>query len=311
MKLKAEILAIKNIVIELIWNSTTAASIPNLLSGLGIDETSELDPYYSKRKFLADVLSKVSDDDFLKFCAELKYYFEDPAYAGSASDEVKFRLNLSEFESALNRHGAGYARKSNSTQIFFGALGKPDFFMEADTGLWRDRTESSLIYNGPYRNEGILNSDLKKWFGTSPLKAKYVNLIERLEESVQTPSERDFFLAYYSLFARPEDNVLLPQVWLNWEPMSLKQRGSPGVPQRMDFLWCGPNNKYVVVELDGPSHFASDGLPDEAKYVRQIANDRDLTLRGFQVFRFGNKEIADWKSKKSLTHRISEFFNAL
>jgi len=295
----------------LIWSSANAVYVPNLLQGLGINETSELNPYDSKCRYLRDVFSRVLDEDFLTFCEELRYYYKGSPYTGSPANEAQFKIDLSRFKSALNLLGAGYSRISNSNQLFSGALEKPDFWMKADSGLLRDRTDSFLIYNGPYRPCGILNSDLKKWFDNSNLKINYSNLIERLEESIKPKRELDFFRAYYSLFCEPNHNPLLPQVWLNWESMSRQQRGSPGVPQRFDFLWCGPNNKCAVIELDGSSHIETDGNPDETKYVHQIASDRDLTLRGFQVFRFGNKEIDDWKHGKILSRRISDFFDKL
>ncbi len=309
--MKAQIFKIKNIAVELIWNSTTADDVPNLLKELGINETSELDPYDSKRRYLRDVFSRVSDKDFLKFCEELKGYYKDTSGTEACTNEAQFQIDLSRFKSALNLLGAGYSRISNSNQLFFGALEKPDFWMEADSGLLRDRTDSSLIYKGPYRSDGILNSDLKKWFDNSNLKINYSNLIGRLEESIKPKRELDFFRAYYSVFCKPNHNALLPQVWLNWEPISRQQRGSPSVPQRFDFLWWGPNNKCAVIELDGSSHIETDGNPDETKYVHQIASDRDLTLRGFQVFRFGNKETAYWKHGNILSQKISDFFDRL
>ncbi|MEV8211567.1 hypothetical protein AB0P40_42210, partial [Streptomyces sp. NPDC079189] len=61
----------------------------------------------------------------------------------------------------------------------------------------------------------------------------------------------------------------------------------------MDFLLLLPHGQRVVLEVDGSQHYTRDRgqIPDTAKYAEMVAADRDLKLRGYEVFRFGHDEL--------------------
>jgi hypothetical protein len=52
----------------------------------------------------------------------------------------------------------------------------------------------------------------------------------------------------------------------------------------MDFLLLLPHGQRVVLEVDGSRYYTSpDGLPDPAKYVESMREDRELKLSGYEV----------------------------
>jgi hypothetical protein len=118
---------------------------------------------------------------------------------------------------------------------------------------------SCLIYDRPIRRDGILWSELIEWWrvaqgGESEDPAR--SLGKRLRASLASDAERRLFDAYFRLY-RPKLAAalpaLIPQVYLHYDPAVVKLlRHRAGLPrQRMDFLLLLPNNRRVVIEVDG------------------------------------------------------------
>jgi very-short-patch-repair endonuclease len=86
---------------------------------------------------------------------------------------------------------------------------------------------------------------------------------------------------------------LLPEVWLHWDPRTVRERGRDALLRfRMDFLMLLPHGVRVVLEVDGKHHYASaTGYADSVAYGAMMAADRDLRLAGYDVFRFGADEL--------------------
>ncbi|MER6052656.1 DUF559 domain-containing protein [Streptomyces sp. NPDC001793] len=61
----------------------------------------------------------------------------------------------------------------------------------------------------------------------------------------------------------------------------------------MGFLLLLPFGQRVVLEVDGVQHYTRDAgrTPDTAEYADMVAADRELKLRGYEVFRFGHDEL--------------------
>jgi very-short-patch-repair endonuclease len=96
--------------------------------------------------------------------------------------------------------------------------------------------------------------------------------------------------------AVPDLPALLPEVWLHWDHKTVRERGREALLGfRMDFLLLLPHGQRVVLEVDGSHHYASpDGKrPDAARYAAGMRFDRELKLRGYEVFRFGATELQD------------------
>jgi hypothetical protein len=64
-----------------------------------------------------------------------------------------------------------------------------------------------------------------------------------------------------------------------------------------------------VIECDGKQHYAgSDGRADPRRYAAMMAEDRDLRLKGYEVYRFGGADLANDQAAEKL---LSEFFDRL
>jgi very-short-patch-repair endonuclease len=61
------------------------------------------------------------------------------------------------------------------------------------------------------------------------------------------------------------------------------------------------------LEVDGVQHYTRDNdrTPDTAKYADMVAADRDLTLRGYDVFRFGHDELKQPEDAKKLLLQLA------
>ncbi|MFE7112360.1 hypothetical protein ACFU98_34770 [Streptomyces sp. NPDC057575] len=105
--------------------------------------------------------------------------------------------------------------------------------------------------------------------------------------------------------------ALLPEIWLHWDPKTLRERGAHAMQNlRMDFLMLLPGNRRVVLGVDGMQHYTCNGgtEPDSAKYAATMAGDRDLKFRGNEVFRFGHDELRDREHAQTL---LAGFFDML
>lgn len=306
-------LILQELVIDLMWNFCTASKLDNILSALGIKNKSDLEPYNSKKAYLSDVFQKVENDTFVNFTKNLIEYLDNKTFDNLA-DENKFELDKSSLKAEFLKIKSSYQKKSNINQIFFASTGKPEFILKPETGMLEDTKGSSLVYNGPYRSDGVTNKDLFHWFDTQTIKNQYVSVHERLENSIQTEKEKSFYRMYCELFNKPENLCLFPQAWLNWDAKTKKQRGGTSIipSQRIDFLIYGPVNCYII-EIDGSSHWSKDqGKSFDSKtYTSQIQSDRKYLLRGFQMIRFSNEEILDNNPdfKKYLFDYFTNLFN--
>ena len=75
----------------------------------------------------------------------------------------------------------------------------------------------------------------------------------RLYQSIGSPVEELFFRTYYEKYNPKHYNnfpALIPQVYLHYDPFTLKQlNGGSRIPrQRMDFLLLLPGNQKIVIE---------------------------------------------------------------
>jgi very-short-patch-repair endonuclease len=141
-------------------------------------------------------------------------------------------------------------------------------------------------------------------------KSLYHRLLRSLPES--SPPQRNLYDLYHEIHgaAVPYLPALLPEVWLHWDPKTVRERGPHALLRfRMDFLLLLPHSQRVVLEVDGAHHFSgSDGRPDGTKYAASMHGDRDLKLSGYEVFRFGATELQDREQARPL---LQKFFTEL
>jgi hypothetical protein len=216
----------------------------------------------------------------------------------------------------------GLARSRQPKNLIFASLAKPDIrFRDAidnDIEITQN-ADKVLIYDRHISSDGIRWHDLQEWWRESQhltdddqVKASlYQRLISCLPAN--SPPQRNLYGLYHEIHGRavPGLPALLPEVWLHWDPKTARERGREALLRhRMDFLLLLPHGQRVVLEVDGSSHYASpDGKrPDPGAYARGVRADRDLKLRGYEVFRFGATELQEFDTARIL---LQAFFAEL
>lgn len=127
----------------------------------------------------------------------------------------------------------------------------------------------------PIGADGVRWRDLQAWWRDtratdSDEQAKtdlYRRLRQRLPDS--SPPQRLLFDLYHDIHRdRVHDlPALLPEVWLHWDPQTVKQRGAAALLHlRMDFLLRVPGGGRIVLEVDGQTHYAINGRADPATW---------------------------------------------
>jgi len=173
-----------------------------------------------------------------------------------------------------------------------------------------------LVYDRPIGPEGLTWRDLQGWWaelnGLDDEKAKeslYRRLIGCLPDN--SPPQRLLFTSYFKHFKQsvPRLPALLPEVWLHWDPKTVRERGKQALLRfRMDFLMLLPNGIRVVIEVDGAHHYANeDGIANPMKYAGMACADRDLRLAGYDVYRFGAAEL----NSPAGASTVADFFDRL
>lgn len=60
--------------------------------------------------------------------------------------------------------------------------------------------------------------------------------------------------------------------------------------------------------MDGQQHYSQDGKAKPALYAEMVRDDRELRLKGYEVYRFGGYELMDEKKARPMLY---EFFDKL
>ncbi|WP_189278114.1 AbiJ-related protein, partial [Kitasatospora griseola] len=223
----------------------------------------------------------------------------NPVLAGTGSrlEETGERDGYPFFE--LVRTGPGAPRRLKT--LVFATTAKPDMRMvsvlDNDIEILDNGDDTHLVYDRPIGPGGLRWSDLLNWWqetrGTGDevkdRKALYDRLLDSMPKDGDSP-QRAFCRAYYEAFASRAWDVpaLLPEVWLHWDHKTVKQRGVRALlNHRMDFLLLLPNGARVIVEVDGPQHYATTKAVDDT-----VRGDRDLRLRGYDLWRVTTSELS-------------------
>jgi very-short-patch-repair endonuclease len=210
------------------------------------------------------------------------------------------------------------ARTRRPKNLIFASLTKPDIrFRDAiDNDIEiLGNADNVLVYDRPIAGDGIRWRDLQAWWKdtqqlpseTEAKKSLYQRLLRSLPEN--SPPQRNLYELYHGIHgsAVPDLPALLPEVWLHWDPKTVRERGREALLRfRMDFLLLLPHGQRVVLEVDGSQHFTSaDGRPDGTRYAANMRGDRALKLSGYEVFRFGATELQDPERARTL---LQQFF---
>ncbi|WP_433474932.1 hypothetical protein ACQPZP_40690 [Spirillospora sp. CA-142024] len=208
--------------------------------------------------------------------------------------------------------------------LIFAAIGpKPEIVLDdaVNNDLRIVRNEHNcLVYDRALAAHGLTWAELTDWWADrqqmtgEPAADISRSLYRRLDRSLgDNDAERRILRAYADRYVRLGPNIpaLIPQVYLHYDPYTAAEQRAPGplARQRMDFLLLLPHRARVVIECDGKQHYAGDdGHADPRRYAAMMAEDRDLRLKGYEMYRFGGAELTDPQA----AHRmLSAFFDRL
>ncbi|TQS24119.1 hypothetical protein [Microbispora sp. KK1-11] len=177
-----------------------------------------------------------------------------------------------------------------------------------------------LVYDRHLGPAGLTWRDLTEWWAEregltgAPERHVWTSLYQRLVASLANEAEECILRNYVQRYRSHGSNIpaLIPQVYLHYDPSPQQwRRGSrPSIPrQRMDFLLLMPNRVRIVIECDGIQHYSNEHRQaDPRRYAEMVAEDRELRLRGYEVYRFGGHELRAGPASERL---LTEFFDAL
>jgi very-short-patch-repair endonuclease len=202
--------------------------------------------------------------------------------------------------------------------VIFASLAKPDIRFKStvdnDIEIVGD-PENHLVYDRQITGDGLRWRDLQSWWQdtrqiSSEAEAKK-SLYNRLRRGLpdNSPGQQNLFELYHQILGSAVYDLpaLLPEVWLHWDHRTVRERGPEALLRsRMDFLLLLPHGQRIVLEVDGLQHYTRDRgqRPDNSKYAEMVAGDRDLKLRGYEVFRFGHAELKVTADARALLERF-------
>lgn len=74
----------------------------------------------------------------------------------------------------------------------------------------------------------------------------------------------------------------------------------------MGFLLLLSGTARIVIEVDGKQHYAEGDIAAPSKYAEMVVLGRNLTLLGYEVYKFGGYELVNENKKM-----ILDFFDKL
>lgn len=217
--------------------------------------------------------------------------------------------------------------------IIFAAKYKPEIVF--DDALNNDiritkNEHQCLVYNRAIPANGLMWNDLVSWYADemevkdqNPEKAFIIRLSDCLDTSFKNAGakagpETWLLQAYYELKKELGRDLpaLIPQVYLYYDPQTLKQRGYKLFEhQKMDFLMIFSHKERVVVEIDGKQHYADGNTASPKLYADMMRAHREMSLFGYDVYRFGGYEFigadSDENVKRQVLDNLKTFFYRL
>jgi hypothetical protein len=167
-----------------------------------------------------------------------------------------------------------------------------------------ENQEYCLVYDRPIGPEGLRWKELVDWWAdrAKPAEDPEKNLYKRLAASLASEPEKRFFRYYFECLRSDLSEQLpaiIPQVYLHYDPYTLRElpNGSALARQRMDFLLLFPYCQRVVIEIDGQQHYFEGERASPRLYAMMVAEDRNLRLQGYEVYRFGGFELMGDKAE--------------
>ena len=219
--------------------------------------------------------------------------------------------------------------KDSIKNIIFAAKFKPEIVF--DDALNNDirimkNADQCLIYDRPIPANGVKWNKLVEWYAEknriteNQEKCFLTRLCQSLDDSFKRKGAKSgpetwMLQAYYEL--KDEKGIdppaLIPQVYLYYDPQTLKQRGYKLFEhQKMDFLMVFSHRDRVVIEIDGKQHYAEGEKASPKLYADMVKAHREMSLYGYDVYRFGGYEFIgaaeDEARKREMLDNIKKFY---
>lgn len=215
--------------------------------------------------------------------------------------------------------------------IIFAAKYKPeiafDDALNNDIRITRNENQC-LVYNRSIPSSGVMWNELVEWYAAennltddqNPEAAFITRLCDCLDISFKANGAKSgpetwMLQAYYNLKKELGIDLpaLIPQVYLYYDPQTLKQRGYKLFEhQKMDFLMILSHKDRIVIEIDGKQHYAEGTTASPKLYSEMVRAHRDMSLLGYDVYRFGGYEFmgadTDETVKNKVLENIKQFF---
>lgn len=215
--------------------------------------------------------------------------------------------------------------------IIFAAKYKPeiafDDALNNDIRITRNENQC-LVYNRSIPSSGVMWNELVEWYAAennltddqNPEVAFITRLCDCLDISFKANGAKSgpetwMLQAYYNLKKELGIDLpaLIPQVYLYYDPQTLKQRGYKLFEhQKMDFLMILSHKDRIVIEIDGKQHYAEGTTASPKLYSEMVRAHREMSLLGYDVYRFGGYEFmgadTDETVKNKVLENIKQFF---
>lgn len=301
---------LRDAIAEVLWAHVKANRLAAVCEYLGLTpQQPDEDPYNSKRGY---VLARLEDKSLPDLMAIARRVIDE--YGDDDLQQLLAQLGLQGVSGELKN-------------LIFAADGpKPQIVLPdsiSNTIRIVKNEQYCLVYDQPLEDRGLSWQDLVTWWvrqhpehASDPTQAR-ISLRERLRRSLgDNGAELLAFDTYVKLgFDLP---ALIPQVYLHYDPYTIGELGGASrlARQRMDFLLLMNNRARAVIEVDGLQHYARTAghtsgqqtgagwLPDPVRYASMVAEDRDLTLQGYEVYRIGGHELCAERAGD----KLSDFF---
>lgn len=276
---------------ELLWELENSPNLARVCTRLGLT-LSNKSPASSKRAFVSDCIQLTPVENLQSVVdSTIREYAE----IAQTAEQEQTSPDWLFYYQKLRKLSSGSWKE---VDLIFASRSKPDLIINSVlTGEIRDLGKSFHWKTTVY--DGLTLKKLKNWWSN---KAPFYDVFLR---SLASQPERQILEYYYGEFVRdkPDDSVyaLFPQVWIQYDLKTQKERGEKTLAlQRADFVLFTPKRKHII-EVDGPHHLDADS------YSKQVAQDREFTLCGWEVYRFGINELRDSGYRANL----HDFFSRL
>ena len=290
---------LKNFIADVLY-PTSANQIQEAVEDLGLTHPS-LEPFTNKKVYVKAALRGYSLTQLLELCSKILEHYDGSIRpdAKGAADAERALAGIKAELSAI----PSVSRSSPARNIMFAGTSKPELGHRDLLSGEVERIDDGgcLVYDRPIAVGGLTWKDLLDWYGdqighpTEVDDRAHALLKARLLLVITSPAEIPLFNAYWDLTVGQGNlsaPAMLPQIWVLLDPKTAQQRAGASyyAHQRMDFLMLLPQNERVVLEVDGKQHYADGDLASPTKYAVMVEADRDMSLRGYDVYRFGGAE---------------------